>query len=133
MAIFFSEQYNPDDLVTLEAGGDMSAQQFRFVELASDGQLQVTDSTTDDPIGVIQNDPDAAGEPAECLPINSGGMTKGVVDTTGGSISIGSKLGPDAAGRATLVASGSYYALALEAATTQGEIIIATLVGETAV
>ncbi len=46
--------------VTLEAGSDLSASQYCFVSLASDGQFDATgDGAEAD--GVLQDDPSAAG------------------------------------------------------------------------
>jgi hypothetical protein len=58
--------------VTLEAGADLSANQFHFVTVDSDGQLSVsTDGAAS--VGVLLNDPSAAGRAAEvCI----GGVTR---------------------------------------------------------
>ena len=58
--------------ITLEAGQDLSSDQYKLVTLASDGQDDVTTSqsvgdSTDTPIGILQNKPSAAGVAAEVM------------------------------------------------------------------
>lgn len=86
--------------VTLEAGQDLSAKQFFFVAVASDGQV---DPAGDGAMahGVLQNDPSAAGRAAEvCI----GGITKVSVGTAG--VTAGGNVASDAAGEAVTPASG---------------------------
>lgn len=85
--------------VTLEAGQDLSAKQFFFVSVASDGQI---DPTGDGAfaVGVLQNDPDAAGKAAEVAIM---GQTKVVA---GGTVAGGAEVASDAAGEAVTAATG---------------------------
>lgn len=85
--------------ITLEAGQDLSAKQFRFMTLASDGQI---DPTGDGAlaVGVLQNDPDTAGHAAEVAIM---GQTKVVA---GGTVTGGADVASDAAGEAVAAASG---------------------------
>ncbi len=63
---------DPGKTITLEAGQDLSSDQYKLVTLASDGQVDVTTSqsvgdSTDTPIGILQNKPSAAGVAAEVM------------------------------------------------------------------
>lgn len=58
----------PGFKITLEAGQDLSADQYKLVTLAIDGQVDVTGAArTNRPIGILQNKPDAAGKAAELV------------------------------------------------------------------
>ena len=48
----------------MEAGGDLSASQYCFVQLATDSQVDAVASAGGDAIGILQNDPAAAGRAA---------------------------------------------------------------------
>lgn len=55
-------------MITLVAGADLSADQFKLVTLANDGQIDVTGNTsTNDVTGVLQNKPSAAGYAASVM------------------------------------------------------------------
>ena len=47
--------------ITLEAGQDLSTKQYKFMTLASDGQIDPTAAAGGKAIGVLQNKPNAAG------------------------------------------------------------------------
>jgi hypothetical protein len=49
--------------ITWLAGEDLSSYQFRFVHLADDNTVDLLDSATEFPVGILQNAP-ASGEPA---------------------------------------------------------------------
>lgn len=58
----------PGRMITLVAGADLSADQFKLVTLANDGQIDVTGNTsTNDVTGVLQNKPSAAGYAASVM------------------------------------------------------------------
>lgn len=84
---------NNQTCVTLEAGADLSTNQYHFVLIDTDGQLSVaTDGSA--AVGVLQNDPSAAGRAAEvCI----GGMTK---VEAGGTIAAGAAVASNATGEA---------------------------------
>lgn len=85
--------------ISLEAGQDLSAKQFFFVTVASDGQV---DPTGDGAMatGVLLNDPAAAGRAAEvCI----AGVTR---VECGGNITKGGAVASDASGNAVAAASG---------------------------
>lgn len=93
--------------ITMEAGGNMSADQYKFVSLASDGQIDLTgDGLQAD--GVLQDAPTAAGRAAQ---VAIAGQTK---------IRLGATLAPGAD-----VASS---ATGLAVAATSAEVILGTIV-----
>ncbi len=62
--------------ITLEAHGDLSAAQYCFVKVESGGQVVICSAATDEPIGVLQNNPNAQGKACEIVVV---GLTKVVV------------------------------------------------------
>ena len=103
--------------ITVEAGQDLSAKQYHFVTVASDGQC---DPTGDGLAGhgVLQNDPSAAGQAAN---VAIAGQSKVVA---GGTCTAGTYVAADTNGRAVNIVSGDFaLGLALESATTNGQII----------
>lgn len=88
--------------ITLEAGGDLSAGQFRFVVVAADGQVDLVSSAGGDADGVLQNDPSAAGRAAE---VAYAGRVKVVA---GGTVAAGDKVQSDASGEAITAAMGDH-------------------------
>jgi len=102
----------------LVAAGDISANQFEAVKLDGASPFTVTSiaAATDYPVGILQNDPDAAGEAAEVA--GPGDVCKA---RYGGNVTAGNLLGVDTDGelvaRTPAAAGGSNYsviALALE-------------------
>jgi len=79
--------------VTLVAGADLSAAQYKFVKLNSSGQAVICSGATDSPIGVLQNAP-TSGQEAEVLIV---GGTKVVA---GAAITLPNTIGTDANGKA---------------------------------
>lgn len=70
----------PGFTITVEAGSDLSSDQFKLVTLASDGQIDVTTNTsTTAVLGVLQNKPSAAGRAAEVMVY---GITKVIAGET---------------------------------------------------
>lgn len=85
-------EINPNALkITLVAGADLSAAQFKFVKLNASGQAILCAAATDKPIGVLQNAP-TSGQEAEVTVI---GGTKVVL---GGSVTEGAAVGTNASG-----------------------------------
>jgi len=85
--------------VTLEAGADLSAKQFFFVSVSADGQV---DATGDGAyaVGVLQNDPAAAGRAAE---VAISGISK---VSCGGTVTRGGPVSSDTNGEAVDSATG---------------------------
>jgi len=86
MAVFQSR-----DTRTFEAGGDLSAGQFKFVALAADGQVDLCGAGAQ-AIGVLYNEPDAAGKAATVV------MTGKTVVEAGGSVTAGDEIACDTDG-----------------------------------
>ena len=103
-------------LISLQAGQDLSAKQYFFVSVSSDGQIDPT-GNGGAAAGVLQNDPSAAGRAATvCI----GGVTKVSV---GATVAAGAAIASDAAGECVPAASGdAILGTALEAGT-DGTII----------
>ncbi len=88
--------------ISIEAGADLSAGQYKFVQVATDGQVDLVGSAGADAIGVLQNKPDAAGRAAK---VGFSGISK---VTLGGTVAMGAKVQSDASGDAILAASGDH-------------------------
>mgnify|MGYP002760901671 CR=1 FL=1 len=86
------------DTRTFEAGGDLSAGQFKFVALAADGQVDLAGDGAQ-AIGVLYNEPDAAGKAATVV------MTGKVIVEAGDSVTAGDAIGVDADGNAVTAAT----------------------------
>lgn len=84
---------------SFEAGVDLSAKQYHFVSVSSDGQI---DPTGDGAIavGVLQNAPSAVGDAAA---VATAGSTK---IAFGGTVANGAAVSSDAAGKAVTAATG---------------------------
>lgn len=91
----------PGLLMSFEASGDLSSDQFKFVDLASDGQMQVVSTQGDPAIGVLQDKPSTTGEAGQVM---KDGITK---VSAGGSISVNDEIAADGSGKAiTATTSG---------------------------
>jgi hypothetical protein len=84
--------------ISLEAGVDLSAKQYHFVSMSTDGQIDPTGDGLA-AIGVLQNDPSAAGRAAT---VGISGVTKIVC---AGNINPGQPIASDAAGKAVAAAT----------------------------
>lgn len=58
------------------AGADLSSSQFKVVQMDTSGKIIDMTAITEFPIGILQNEPDAADKPAHITPMNSGGLSK---------------------------------------------------------
>jgi hypothetical protein len=85
---------------TFVAAGDLSAKQYHFVKLDTDGKVVIVAAITDKPIGVLQNNP-ASGEEAEVVIC---GITKVSADS---SINEGDLIGTSSDGQADTIAAGT--------------------------
>lgn len=103
--------------ISLEAGADLSAKQYYFVTVASDGQVDPTgDGARAD--GVLQNDPAAAGRIAT---VAVAGVSR---VTAGDAITRGALVASDASGKAVTAAQNDeILGLALAAAGADGDVI----------
>ena len=93
MAVFQSR-----DTRTFEAGGDLSAGQFKFVALAADGQVDLAGDGAQ-AIGVLYNEPDAAGKAATVV------MTGKVIVEAGASVTAGDSVASDTDGNCVTAAT----------------------------
>jgi hypothetical protein len=84
----------PSFCITLEAAEDLSAKQYYFMKLDSNGRATTCTGATDVPVGVLQNKPNALGKAAEILVY---GMTKVSSDA---ALTIGDLIGTSADGQA---------------------------------
>jgi hypothetical protein len=106
---------------TFIAGEDLSSAQFKFVTLESDGFVDLADSAGENCIGVLLNNPPAAGAATVCI-------SGKVMITAGGTIAAGAALQTDASGDAITAASGDVVmGYALEAGV-DGQIIAMELI-----
>ena len=87
--------------VTLVAGADLSAAQYKFVKINSSGQAVAVAALTDRPIGILQNAP-LAGQEAEVL-VSGGSKIK----AGSGGLDEGSIVGTDATGLAVVKVPGT--------------------------
>ena len=116
------EQYNSSNVITLPASGDHSSNQFKFVEVDTNGRASLVDNAGDHPIGILQNDPDAIDTDAEIMGTPPG-VSKLLVNANSANIVVGDKCGPDANGLGVKKTSGEYHCIALEAATEDAVLI----------
>lgn len=84
----------------LTAGADLSAAQYKFVEMASATTVTVCNAATDRPIGVLQNAP-ASGDAAEVLAF---GISKVSGDA---DLAVGDLIGTSADGQADAKTPGT--------------------------
>lgn len=85
---------------TFVAGADLSAKQYHFVKLESDGEIVACSGITDRPIGVLQNDP-VAGQEAEVVIT---GITKVIADE---ALAAGDVIATSADGQAQVCVVGT--------------------------
>lgn len=86
--------------ITLVAAADLSAKQYYFVKLDSDGKAALCNGATDKPIGILQNAP-VSGAEAEVL------VAGGSKVVAGGTLDEGNSCGTDANGKAVALAAGT--------------------------
>ena len=110
------------DTRSFEAGGNVSAAQFKFVTLESDGQVDLANAAGENCIGVLLNNPDAAGKAATVA------ISGKVMITAGGTIAAGAAVATDAAGDAVTATTGNIVmGYALEAGV-DGQVIAVELI-----
>ncbi len=103
--------------VSVPAGSDLSTKQYLFVNVNSSSQLAVSGAGGQG-IGVLQDKPNAAGVAGN---VAIGGISKVVA---GGTVTAGSLVAADSAGKAVNAASGDIaLGKAITGTTTSGEIV----------
>ena len=111
--------------ISVEAAADLSAAQFTFCVIDSNGQLAQVSSAGGDADGVLQNAPAAQGRAAA---LAYAGKVKVVA---GATVAAGAKVQSDASGRAIAAASGDHVlGKALTAAASAGNLIEVLLVSK---
>ena len=108
---------------SFNAAADLSAKQYCFMKLSASKTVN-TCGAGEAGIGVLQNDPDAAGKPAEV-------MLYGITNViAGGTVAYNAALKSDSAGHAVSTTTDDelYMAIALEAAV-DNDVFSALLIG----
>jgi len=101
---------------TFIAGEDLSAAQFKFVTLESDGQVDLADSAGENAIGVCLAGAAAGNAVTVCV-------SGSVMVTAGGTIAAGAAVQTDAAGDALTAATGDVILGYAREAAVDGQII----------
>ncbi len=101
---------------TFIAGEDLSAAQFKFVTLESDGQVDLADSAGENAIGVCLAGATAGNAVTVCI-------SGSVIVTAGGTIAAGAAVQTDASGDALTAASGDVILGYAREAAVDGQII----------
>jgi len=109
------------DTRTFIAGEDLSAAQFKFVTLESDGQVDLADSAGENCVGVLLNNPPAAGAATVA-------MTGKVMVTAGGTIAAGAAVATDASGDAVTASTGNIVMGYATEAGVDGQVIAIELI-----
>jgi hypothetical protein len=118
----FEQNLHP---VALPASGDLSAAQFKFTDVDSNGRLVIPTIQGQRALGVLQDKPNALGIQGEMGVVSQ--ITK---LRAGAAFNAGAELMSDSSGRAiTATGSGLVIAIALEAATAADVYVAALLVG----
>jgi hypothetical protein len=103
--------------ITVEAGGNLSSDQYKFGTIASDAQVDLTASAGGEAHGVIYNAPSAAGEACQLA------IAGRVKVTAGAAVAAGAKVQSDASGLGITAASGDHVlGTALSAASASGDV-----------
>lgn len=115
-------EYGNLETFTREAGGNLSAKQYHIVRASAAGKCDLGSVQTDTALmGVLQNDPQSG----EFAAVADFGTSKIVA---GGAVTNNALISCNSAGRALDAASGNMViGRALEAATTDGEIVKARI------
>lgn len=91
----------PGMVVPREAAGDLSAAQYKFVKLDSNGRVAVCTAATDKPFGILQDKPAALGRVAQV-------MVYGVSKVQGdANLAKGDQVGTSADGQAAAYVPGT--------------------------
>ena len=93
----------PGQLVTVAASGDLSALQFRFMTLDSNGKAAKPVGSTGPIYGVLQNKPDADGIAATIM---TNGISK--MTTIASTLSVGDLVASSTAGEPIAVGAGDF-------------------------
>lgn len=110
-------KYEAQTCITLPASADLSSNQYYFVSVASDGEIELTGDGAA-AVGVLQDTPDAVGRAGA---VAIGGRVK---VAAGGTVTAGGAVACDATGRAVDATSGDVIlGVAIEGTTTAGAVV----------
>ena len=108
---------------TYKAAADFTDKKFHAVIVSAQQTVAIA-GAAGDAIGILQNEPDAAGKAA--LVAEAGSGTSEVI--AGAAFAVGARLASNAAGRLIAATAGQHYiAIAREAATADGDRVEALL------
>lgn len=115
---FEGNQYSK--LVGIEASADLSASQFRFLELDTNGRCAVVNAASEATCGVLQNKPTALGQAAEIC--GMGGTSKVVAGAA--LATLGVYVTNDSTGRAIAATIGTLrHGIVRSVAANAGELV----------
>lgn len=89
--------------ITIEAGGDLSADQWKFVKVAADGQCDLNTVSGGRCNGVLLNDPAAAGRDAEIA------ISGRVKVKAGGTVAAGATVSSNGSGLAVTSVTAGHH------------------------
>lgn len=114
------EAYGAHEM-TFNAAGDLSAKQYHFCKMTADYTVGAAGAAAADVIGVIQdNNANAAGKAVAVRSITE----KSTRIVCGAAIAVGTRVTPNAAGRAVAATTGQpFYGILAEASGADGDII----------
>lgn len=110
---------NPENIYSFEANGDLSADQFLFFKIDSNGQLDRCDTQGEQAFGVLQDAPAAAGRAGA---LATSGIVKVVANA---ALAIGTNVTPATTGKAEAALTGDYIAgeVVANASAADGDVI----------
>ena len=109
----------PGMVETFLAGADLSASKNRFAKVSADNTVSVATAAADSVIGVIDDIPYAAAGAQVAVR-----MSGTVMITASAAIAAGAKVTPTTGGKAVTAGGGTaYHAIAIQAATADGDLI----------
>lgn len=113
---------------TAKAKRDLSSYQYHAMTLDTDGYIDYCDTSAGTkPLGILQNKPEAAGQEAEVAILGTSLMVVNATSDISQMARLGS--GNDYHGVEVTADTEQYFAMALEDATGDGDIIEVLLVG----
>jgi len=124
-----SRQMNPRGIISRPVARDLSSYQYHAAQITTSNTVDYVDtSSAGVGWGVLQGDPDTAGDVGE---ISTSGTSLMYVDGNSANIAIGAYLGSNSNyhGVAVTTNTSQYFAIALSASPADGDLIEVKLVG----
>jgi len=122
-------QAKPGGLFTREAARDLSSYRFHAMKIDTSGNIDYTNTASGaHALGILQNNPAAAGREAE---IATEGSSLLYVDGNSPNIAIGDLIGSNSSYHGVKVSAdkAKYFAMAMEASAADGDLIEVKIVG----